>query len=305
MSIFGQKSSRQRQRNRQTPDAQSAVYSYYQRRSARNDAVGRDPEAIESQKRKKPRAIQHIPSLILLVAILVSMFYVSTIDPRVKVNQIDQPSSSAVLNLRNDGIYQAAAQHFIEKSLVNRSKFLIDSDGLRADLQRQFPELAAVTVTLPIMGRRPVISIQTTKPAFILASGTQSVLVGNNGVALVDVRDVDHKERLNLKTVQDESGLAIEPGKAALPKEQALFIASVVEQLESQHIPIERLTIPRSPYDLHVRIKDRPYFVKFNVLEDPLQQSGAFVALQQKLEAEQGEPKEYIDVRVGERVFYR
>ncbi len=306
MRLFKQNAQRERQRIRRMPNEKNSVYTYYQRRSIRNDALGRDAsEDVKSEKRRQPRAVQHIPSLMLLIVALISMIFVSTVDPNAKINHLDKSTNSSALSLRDDAVYQAAAQHFIENSIVNRSKFLIDSAGLRSELQRQFPELAAVTVTLPIMGRRPVIGIQTTKPAFILVSGAQSVLVGNNGVALVEARDVKRLDSLNIKTVQDESGLEIETGKAALPKEQALFIATVIEQLEKQNIAVDTLTIPQSPYDLHVRIKDKAYVVKFNVLEDPLQQSGAFVAIKQKLEAEQGDPQEYIDVRVGERVFYK
>lgn len=207
--------------------------------------------------------------------------------------------------LRDPVVYQEAATQYANSSIVNHSKLLFDSQGLTNELKEQFPEIAAATVTVPIITRRPIVRIQTTKPGFILVSGQEAYLIGANGIALLNMRDAQNVADLGLRSVNDESGIDIQPGKAALPQEQALFISAVIEQLEKQGLQIESLTIPTSPYDLHIRIKDTPYFVKFNILEDPKQQAGSLIALKKKLDADKVTPKEYIDVRVGERVFYK
>jgi hypothetical protein len=277
--------------------------SYYSKRSDNSSQLGRRaPDDKPPVVRSKKNLVHHIPALLLLIAVLVSVFFISTLNPVAKVILIDDDKNTTI---RSEDMYRQAAEKFISDSLINRSKFTFDSAGLVTDLKSQFPEVAAATVTVPLMGRRPVVEIQTTRPAFILASETNAVLVGNNGVALANTRDIKDLPKLGLRSVNDETGLDIEIGKPALPQEQARFISVVVEQLEKQDYRTESLTIPRSPYDLHVRLQGQNYYVKFNILEDPKQQTGAFIALQKQLQKEGKSPAEYIDVRVGERVFYK
>lgn len=307
MGIFNKQkktTSRQRPQSGTTPASQ-ALYTYRQNRSVREQSTGRNVEKTQPAKRKKPKIVQHIPALLLLIVIVLSLGYISTLETNPRVILVENNQKSESVGLREAAVYQDAAQEYLQHSILNRSKFLVDTGGLSSELKSQFSEIATATVTLPIMGRRPVIEIQTTKPSFILVSGTTSMLVGNNGVALVNVKDVKDVGALGIPTVQDESGVQLETGKPALPQEQAQFISVVREQLEGQGIAISNLTIPRSAYDLHVRVKDAPYYVKFNILEDPLQQVGSYIALRKKLEADKVVPTEYIDVRVGERAFYK
>lgn len=283
-----------------TPRSSVSTMSYYNSRSRKSNQLGRKISPEKPTTRNKQSFVQHIPALFLLVAAVASLVFASTLNPLAKVAIVEESTT-----IRSEDAYRQQAEKFISQSPINRSKFLFDSEGLEESLKGEFPEIAAVTVTVPIMGRRPVVAIQTTKPAFILTSNSAAVLVGNNGIALANTNELVDLSKLSLRSVNDETGLDIEIGKPALPQEQALFISTIVEQLEKQQFRIESLTIPQSPYDLHVQFEGEKYYVKFNILEDPKQQAGAFVALKRtKLDKENITPRQYIDVRVGERVFY-
>ncbi len=311
MGLFRKQKSETRRRpgtisSTQVPKANRSVYSYHQNRSSRTDNIGRKVETDEKlEKRNKHRTVQHIPTLLMVLVLIVCLVYISTLNTTPRIEIIDGQQAVKGTNIRDEEVYRAAAEKYLNGSIVNRSKFLVDSDGLSRELKKQFPEIAAATVTIPIMGRRPVVELQATRPAFILKSGNSSMLIGNNGVALVDTANAVNLEGMKLLTVTDESGVQLEEGKAALPQEQAQFVSIVVEQLQKQGYQIESLTIPKSPYDLNVKITGKGYYVKFNILEDPLQQAGSYIALSKKLESEKISPKEYIDVRVGERIYYR
>ena len=231
---------------------------------------------------------------------LIFVGYISILSPEVKI--VNKGNS---LKLRENSVYQAEATSFIKASAVNRSKLMFDSQGLSNHLRQKFPELASVVIDLPIIGNQPTVSLQVARPSFILSSANEAYLISENGVALLNIRDVDNLSSFSLRTVNDASGVAVETGKAVLPREQALFIATVVEQLEGQNRQISSMTIPASPYDLHIRLKDTRYFIKFNIMEDPKQQTGSFIALQERLKSKNIMPNEYIDVRAGERVFYK
>lgn len=299
MKLPGRKPKIEKPRPR-TPRSNVSTMSYYNSRSDKTSQLGRQQPSEKPAKRNKQSFVQHIPALFLLVAVVASLLFVSTLNPVAKVVIVENSTT-----IRSEDIYREKAEEFIGGSIINRSKFLFDSDGLGDSLKAEFPEIAAVTVTVPIMGRRPVVAVQTTKPAFILTSDSRAVLVGNNGIALANTNELKDVSKLGLRSVNDETGLGTEIGKPALPQEQSLFISTVVEQLEKQGQRIESLTIPLSPYDLHVRLEGQKYFVKFNILEDPKQQAGSFIALKKtKLDKENITPNQYVDVRVGERVFY-
>lgn len=286
------------------PGLNKTRYSYSSNRSARVERTNRRKDLVVDdtvEGRNKVSKIHHIPTLIGIILLICGLLYMTTLNNDVQITTKDKNESI----LREQSKYKEIATAFINKSPINRSKLLFDSKGLTNELKKQFPELSAVSVTVPIFSRRPVITIQTTRLGFILISGKESYIIGTNGVALVNVNDTEGVVALGLRTVSDNSGVDIKIGKSALPQEQAMFISTVVEQLEKQNIKVDSLSIPKSPYDLHVRIVGEKYYVKFNILEDAKQQSGAFIALKNKLSSEGKIPAEYIDVRVGERVFYK
>lgn len=301
MSIFKKSKPVSSQRVKPTPRANKSTYTYYSKRSER-EGTERKKASQPQVKRKKKRQLQHIPSFLLLIVALFSLLYLSTINPNAKI-KFDVDKNTTEFRKQSD--YQVEAEKYVKESIINRSKFLFDSSGLAAHLKQTFPELATSTVTVPIINRRPVVTLSTTKPAFILTAGNQSYLIGNNGTALIKLDEVENPAKLNLRTLTDESGLEITVGKAALPAEQAKFIAVILEQLEAAGQNVDSMTIPRSPYDLHVRITGRPFFVKFNLLEDPKQQVGSYLAVIKSLDSDRVVPNNYIDVRAGERVYYR
>ena len=59
------------------------------------------------------------------------------------------------------------------------------------------------------------------------------------------------------------------------------------------------------PSDLLVEVVGQKYFVKFSLISDHRIAAGQFIAIYNKLRAEQGVVKEYIDARVEEKIFYK
>jgi hypothetical protein len=116
---------------------------------------------------------------------------------------------------------------------------------------------------------------------------------------------VPNLANLGLLTIADQSELEITPGKGALPARDVAFIQQLIAQFDSKKIAVESLTLPPLARELHVKIKNQPYYVKFNLDADMQQQAGSYFAVIEKLTGEKGIPKEYIDVRVEEKVYYR
>src|SRR5690606_15622108 len=104
-------------------------------------------------------------------------------------------------------------------SLANTNKLTINTGQITRELQERFPELAHVSVVLPIFGSRPAIHIQTARPALVLASGNTGgvFLVDDSGRAIMDAAKVGASVKNKLPVVQDQSGLSVAVGSGALP----------------------------------------------------------------------------------------
>ena len=128
--------------------------------------------------------------------------------------------------------------------------------------------------------------------------------ISAEGKPLVRVTEVANPLS-NMTTVSDESNLPITIGKQVLPTDTVSFITSVIAQLKATHTSIQSVSLPLEANELQVRIVGQPYAVRFNTQEDARLQTGTYLAVKKRLEGSGDIPKEYIDVRVPERAYYK
>lgn len=244
---------------------------------------------------------RHLPSLFALLAVLVSMAYLSTISPNPRLVLIGQNNGPDLLRDGKD--YQQAAQKILTSSLFNKSKLTIDSDGFSKEMQAKFPELVDVSITLPLMGRRPVVELVAAEPVLRLIAQNESYLLDSNGRVLMQSKDVAGVA--GLPEVRDQADVKAEVGKVILPGESVAYITTFVNQLKAQKLTVSEFTLPTKASELHIKLKDKPYYIKANLQTNPLVAVGQLLATKQKLESENKVPGEYIDVRVEEKVFVK
>lgn len=279
------------------------VFSYYASRSSEPSA-GRNmaPKKVATGRRMNKEALKYAPSMIAAVILLVSLVYMSTLSTLPNV-QILRSSDQTLVG--NRAVYEKEAREILAQSALNRSKLTIDTTKLAADLREAFPELGDIAVVMPLVGRRLVIQAQPAQPALVLGTRSSGAFVVDvHGRAIVKASEVDSSTRDKLPVVRDESGVSLEPGKSALPKEVVRFITDVSAQLKAKNIPLDSMSLPAAR-ELWVRPKDRPYYVKFDTQGEGRLQTGTFIAVKERLEKDNVLPAEYIDVRVSEKAFYR
>jgi hypothetical protein len=187
---------------------------------------------------------------------------------------------------------------------MNKSKLTFDSNSVTEGLQKQFPEVANAIITIPLIGHRPVVHIAVSSPAFILGSSSGAYYVSSDGKPLVRVNEVANPLS-NMITVTDETNLPVTIGKQILPTDTVSFITAVIKQLQATNTPVQSVTLPLEANELQVRIVDEPYAVRYNTLGDPRVETGTFLAVRKRLEGSGEKPKEYIDVRVEARAYYK
>jgi hypothetical protein len=170
----------------------------------------------------------------------------------------------------------------------------------------QFPELANVSVTIPLVAHRPIIYIQLAQAAVILINNSGAYVLDTSGRTLLAAINAASLQLPSLPIINDQSGLKLESGHQALPATDIGFIQTVVAQLAAKHITVSSMTLPAAASELDVHLSGQPFFAKFNLENnDPLQQAGTLLATMAQLQKQNITPAQYIDVRVDGRAYYQ
>jgi hypothetical protein len=259
---------------------------------------------IDGNKKGEPRTnknpLQLVVNALIILVSLMGLGYGLTLSTAPK---IEFQSKSELLG--DISYYESSVSSILKSSIFNRSKPTINTSSVSKAIEERHPEIASATIVVPFLFRQPKVIITPITPAFIENSGNNSYLVDQFGVASARLQDVKNINKLQLVTVNDDAGIDIQQWKAVFTQEQTDFIREVIEQLRSKNIPIASIGIPVSAYDLNVRLKDKPYTIKMNMIGDARSQVGRFLAAEKEAAKSGRGVNEYIDVRVEERAYIK
>lgn len=303
MKLFHRKQKPGNSPRRKSSTVNPAVFSYYARGASPSDQnTGRREDAGTSRIKRYRLRMGHIPSYIALTAIVVALGYSCLLQPNPKIILVSAPDTIH----RDAKVYQEAVQTIWKKSVFNRTKLTVSTGSIRRDITGQFSELADVRIELPLLGRRPTVTLTPTRPALQLVSGNGSFYVDASGKVMARTTDVTENELKDIPLIHDDTGISAEPGKNIIPASEALFLRRLYAQLQAQNIAVQTITLPaRAANEADVRVTSQQYYIKFSIDSDPRQSVGAYLAAKAKLDVDRVTPAEYIDVRVEEKVFYR
>lgn len=238
----------------------------------------------------------------VLIACVVSVLQLNTTPRVVMLND------SAGYALHPKEVYQKAVANTMRSSLWNSNKITVDSQAVLADLRRQFPEIYDASLVLPLIGHRPTLYIELARPALVIRTSSQTITLDVTGRALATapLNSSTQFADLDLPVVLDQSQLDFQVGEVVLPSASVGFIEEVVHQFTKQGMAIDRLILPAGKEELDVFPQRTKYFVKFNLHEPTArQQAGTYFAVRDELKEQGDAPKEYVDVRLLGRAYYK
>lgn len=302
----------QTETGRRRPDVSGgrrrSPYAYY---SQNQTTIGNQPERArrEALPRSRKEILQFVGQRFgLVLAIVASLaLFISSVQvsmhPRLVI-----VNDTAVYRLHPDSTYESNITQALRSSWTNTNKITINTAGVIRTLQANYPEVTDASMTLPIIGQRPTVYVQLTKPSLLMVStdGSASV-IDETGRVLAPASQITNLDSFNLPTLTDQSGLDTQPGKLAISKGSVDFISAVLLQLKAAHISYSRLVLPASSQELDVYVQGQPYFIKLN-MHDPdtaRQQAGEFLATLHYLQGKGVVPAGYIDARLPGRVYYK
>jgi hypothetical protein len=222
-----------------------------------------------------------------------------TVVPQTTV--VGQPEDR--LLLQNTSVYADAGHIALASSYLNHTKVTVQSKKVEAQLLKQFPELAAAQVALPLFGNTPKLQLVPAAPiAVFTASDAKTYVMDKAGrVVSADTGNAP----TGIPIIIDQSGLRPSLGEQVLPEDDVIFLIRLQHQLREKRYEVTSYTLPAAGREVDVRLKAKPYYIKFSLEGNVLQQAGAFDAVASQLEKGKVIPGQYIDVRVGDRVYYK
>lgn len=301
MFILGKK-----QRTRRRPQDLSArrdsnAYTdYYRSESKRvmdNKQKGKQG-GVASRRVKVSANAKHLPIIISVVAILLSLIYSSVLNNNVL---IVVPASQGLLDR---GHYESVAKSVMKRSIFNKSKFTFNTRQFKEDLQKEMPEIKDVTISVPLVGNKPVAGVTFVRPLYVFSVSGDDYIVGENGVLLANANDVSSEKKNQLHSITDEAPLEVSVGKPVLLSSDIKFIDTMYKALEAAGIQVGSAKLPLGAGELHVQPAGQKYVIKFLLSGDATQQVGAYIATTKYNQAS-AVPNEYVDVRLAERVFIK
>lgn len=251
--------------------------------------------------------LQRFGLIILLLAIIASAVKILTLSVPAEILPATSDSTTAVVLQKT--AYQATADRLLAGSKWDHNKITVDTGQISRQLLAQFPELASVNVTIPLLAHHPIIYIQPTQLALIIRSsstGAEFVLNEDGKAVLANPHNPLVPGQVALPVVTDLSGLKLILGRQVVPANTVSFVQTVITQLAGKQYGVASMTLPAAASELDVTVVGKPYTIKFNLENnDPRQQVGTFLATIGELQSQNITPAQYIDVRVDGRAYYQ
>lgn len=263
---------------------------------------GSDKAAPHSPFQKRPllkksgkRLIGHIMDALILVLVIAGIIFCSIIKPRPQTVVSNNSYHPSV-------VYQTAANKAFE-AIRNKTKLTLDERGITNALKKQFPEIDTIKIVVPIFSQIPTLRLNIAAPTFNFSSHNNLYIVGSNGVVAGLSSQLAGASKL--PTVIDQSGFGAEPGKQVLGTESITFINSLLAQTHHAGVKVQSLTLPAAAQELDLRAENQPYYVKFYLGGDVLNQAGQYLAAKHKFDSGNSQPEQYLDVRVVGKIYYQ
>jgi len=288
----------------------SKNYSYYESRSGGDNKERASVEERRQTERTKategrPRYLKalNVIIILLILAFIIDDLILNT-NPRLI---IAGNTNTTELFSVSQTKYQKAATQLFTQSVSTRTKITINTANITLQLEKDFPELSSVSVSLPIIGHQPTVTVVPAEPAIIVSpqGQTESFLVATNGRVLASRTTSWPKN--TLPEIVDETGINYVVGQTTMSPSDISFIQLIDTQFISKNIGIRSMTLPAQSRELDVYVQGEPYYVQFNLEDntDALQQIGTYLATQQYLTTNKITPSQYIDAMVIGRVYYK
>lgn len=242
-------------------------------------------------------ARQHWFGLIAAIVLVVSSVYIITLSmtPQVTVNGTVYRTTTE---------YNQLAQSALKSNVLNVLKPTLQRAAIEKKLKEQIPEAKTVQVSAPLLGRRANVVITMDEPAAVMKqSNTQDLIVSERGRLLLAA--TQSKGTTDLPVITNNTGVTGKAGEQFLRPDDMRSLLQLMQQVKLSGSSASFILPPQTREIIMLEPSRGVYQVRFLFGDTMLQQFGAMRATQKKLQELGQTPVEYMDVRLGNKVFYK
>lgn len=276
--------------------------------NSQKEVAARQQSVTQRQIELKKKVARHQKRLRLGVMVVLAL--VALLGWRMGLSTVSLDSNASTrLSTEQKTLYEATILNSYKSHAIAGQWWLADTDGLQADLLRQFPEIERISFSSNApLGTSLKADVRFRKAVFSWrdASHTEQ-LVDKNGVLFSKNLDPSvHTSKL-IK-IEDQSGVILESGSPVLTASLVELIGSLyskVPLLYGKDAKASRVIIPTSTREVQIQVAGQPYLLKFSSTRELDQQIGELNSLLAFLKNKNITPSQYIDIRLEHKAFYK
>lgn len=307
--MFGRKKNKSRQpqtRNSSQPRSAPVIRYYSANKEAtpqkRTERVQHDEE--KTLKARSHRFISLLPQRLVFIAI-VALLLVNTTLSSAKV-----AIASDTTAYRLAAVYEQKISELFGTSFLQRSKLTFSSDAFEQQIISAFPEVSRAVAVVPIAGRNVQVYLEFITPLVRLTTtDNQEGVIGEGGVfVFLDTKSLDTSSLSELPVLTLKEQPEIQEGSQLLTSVESKLLALLKAEFDGSapyRPQVSSIVFDVKKREMDVRFKGTSYFAKVTPERDAREGVGSLIATLKELEGRNAIPKEYIDVRVEDRVFIK
>lgn len=220
-----------------------------------------------------------------------------------------QIDPSDPLNAQESAVYQATIDEYLGENVPLRQSWLLDTTNFKEYIQKKHPEISqATTSTLTPIKDTLTVRIALRKPLYRWQDVAKEARYVDSQGVLFSARLSDASQK-RLIQIDDQSGAVLESGSSALSQDVMGLIGALpveIKSVYSNKTEVSKVIIPSSTREVRVALAGGvKYYMKLSTERTLGAQMGELRALLTHLAKKKVTPREYIDLRLQGRAFYK
>lgn len=196
--------------------------------------------------------------------------------------------------------YEESINSYFSAHPSERFGFALRPDSLTTEVQKKFPEIAAVQVEASPWLRAGAATVTLRQAIASWTIGTTKYYIDSHGTAF------EHNYGVEPTLIVDDK-TGIDPvGAGAVASERMIhYVGRLVALLKTAGYDVEKIELPvATSHEVDVQIPGKAYVIKTNLDRDPAGQVADIVNAIKYLDTNKLSPT-YADVRVSSRLYYK
>jgi hypothetical protein len=305
--MFGLKNKKNRQNQMRTGVQQRStpIMRYY---SSNKDATGQKrTERVHSNEEKSINAktrrfVSLLPQRMVFI-VIIGLLLLNTTLSSSEVAISDESTS-----YRPTVVYDEKVDELFNASVLHKSKFTFSSDSFEREIISAFPEVSRAVAVVPIAGRQLQVYLEFVQPLVrMTTTDNQEGVIGEGGVfVFLDTKILEESSLYELPILILKDQPQIQEGTLLLTSTESNLIRLLRSEFDGSDTfrpKLSSITFDVKKREMEARFKGVGYYAKLTPERDAREGVGSLVAILKDAVERKRVPKEYIDVRVEDRVF--